>query len=119
MRHLLLCITLLGSLLLGSALAAEEVAEPKNLTLTCSFSSEGTIGCFLERPVFVLGNFELGIGVDSRVAIWGESRSYLSGYAIAGWYAPTWNVWAELAIPDVVPVIGRPAAFRAGVTVRF
>lgn len=123
MRRLLLSTTLFVMLLLGSAHAAEDAHaadnQQLNITLTCSIASDGSIGCFLERPVLVVGNLELALGVDARAALWGESPTYLSGYAVVAWYEPTWNAWAELAIPEVVPVIGRPTAFRAGFTIRF
>ena len=118
MRPLLLSTTLLALLLLGSAHAGEE-PRPLNYTLTCSIASGGAVGCFIERPVFVLDSLEIGIGVDTQAAIWGDGRTYVSGYVIAGWYEPTWNAWAELAIPEVFPVIGRPTAFRAGFSIRF
>lgn len=118
MRLRLLSTTLLVLLLLGTAHAAEE-PQPLNYTLTCSIASDGTVGCFLERPVFVLGDLEIGLGVDAKAALWGDGPTYVSGYAIVGYYAPTWNAWAELAIPEVIPVIGRPTAFRAGFSIRF
>ena len=108
-----LLITLCAMLLLGSATAGG------NTTLSCSVASGGHAGCYLERPVLTLGAFEVTLGIDAQAA-WNQGRtSHLTGYALIGWYQPTYSLWAEFSIPNVVPVIGRADAFRAGFSVRF
>ena len=108
-----LLATLLAALLFGSATAGG------NATLSCSIASGGHAGCYVERAVLTLGAFEVSLGIDAQAA-WSEARtSHLTGYLLAGWYQPTYSVWAEFAIPNAVPVIGRPDAVRAGFSIRF
>ena len=102
-----------AALLIGSV-TAEGERERFGVTLSCSAGSSGYVGCFLERPVLLLGPLEVLAGVDAQAA-WSEARSgHLSAYAIVSWRAPSWSVWVEVAVPDRVPVIGRPDFARAG-----
>jgi hypothetical protein len=121
MRPLVLLITILALTLGGSALAADDIQEPRELgnSVTCSVTLRGA-GCFVERPLLVLGAFEVAIGFDAR-AVWaGSERSYAAPYAILGWYEREWAAWVEVWIPDVgVPPLGKPDPIRAGFTVRF
>ena len=110
-----LLVTLCVALLFGSVTAEGE----GNTTLSCSIASGGHAGCYLERPIWALGPLEVSIGIDAQAA-WNQARtSHLTGYALIGWYEPTRSFWVEFAIPNVVPVIGRADAIRAGFTVRF
>ena len=91
-------------------------------TLTCSANLELTVACFVEQTAFALGPFEVAIGVDTRLAFRAptiDDKLELGGYAILGWYQPTWGVWLELHAPSLTPVIGTPDWLRAGFTVRF
>jgi hypothetical protein len=121
-RPLVLLLTTLA-LMLGGSAAAEGNAERNDAlagySVTCSASLAGA-GCWIERPVWVLGSFEVAVGFDARAA-WGAwERSYASPYAIVGWYAPSWAAWVEFAIPESgMFSFGKPDPFRAGFTFRF
>jgi hypothetical protein len=115
-----LSIILLASLLCGIALANESNDNDlANVTLTCSVGTSGSVVCFAERPVLTLGSFELALGVDARVILYGIGAGHVTGYAILGWYEPTWNAWLELAVPELIPPIGKNDFLRVGFTVRF
>lgn len=119
----------LASIVIASALAigyAQDAELPgegiRGRTLTCSANLELTVACFVEQTAFALGPFEVAIGVDTRVALRAptiDDQLELGGYAILGWYQPTWGVWLELHAPSLTPVIGTPDWLRAGFTVRF
>jgi len=116
-----LTITILGMMLLGNANA--EDGEPfsvlANTTLSCSAKlPSGLVGCYWERPVWVLGAFEVAVGIDAQAALNGGDN-YIGGYGIFAYYAPTWSAWAELHLPDLAPVIGNPDWLRVGFTYRF
>jgi hypothetical protein len=117
-RPLVLLLTTLALTLGGSVLAA----DPPSLSgysVTCSVTLRNA-GCFVERPVWVLGPFEVAFGFDAR-AVWaGSERSYAAPYAILGWYEREWAAWVEIALPDTsIPVMGKPDPIRAGFTIRF
>lgn len=123
MKRALLLFALFAGL--GIA-AAEDTTEPvapfsvlTNTTLSCSVKAPSLIvGCFVERPVIVLGAFEVAVGVDAQAALRGGD-SHLAPYAIASWYAPTWSAWLEVIFPDLgVPIIGAPDWLRLGFTLR-
>lgn len=116
-----LTITIVAMMLLGNANA--EDGEPfsvlANTTLSCSAKlPSGLVGCYWERPVLVLGGFEVAIGIDAQAALNGGD-TYVGGYGILAYYAPTWSAWAELHLPELAPVIGNPDWFRVGFTYRF
>ncbi len=118
MRPLVLLLTTLALTWPGSALAADP-PELAGYSVTCSVSLTGA-GCFIERPVLVLGHFEVAVGFDAR-AVWTDwERSYASPFLVTGWYAPRWAAWAEIAIPESrLPTLGKPDPIRLGFTVRF
>lgn len=120
---LLASIVIASALAIGYAQDAEPVGEGiRGRTLTCSANLELTLACFVEQVAVVFGPFEVAIGVDTRVAFRGatvDDQLEFGGYAILGWYQPTWGVWLEVHAPRLTPVIGTPDWLRAGFTVRF
>ena len=117
-----LLITLLGLTLIGTALANESNDEPPQLggvTLTCSVGTSGSAVCFAERPIATFGAIELALGIDTRVIFAGPGTGHVTGYLIIGVYEHTWNAWLELAMPELVPPIGKNDFLRAGFTFRF
>jgi len=117
-RPLVLLLTTLALTLSGSVLAAEP-PELSGYSVTCSVTLRGA-GCFVERPVIVIGPLEVSIGFDARASWASEARGYAAPYAVLGWYAPKWAAWVEIALPDTsIPVLGKPDPFRAGFTIRF
>src|SRR5690606_8427440 len=130
MRRRLLLITILAPLLLGSAHAegdaTESVAPPafsvlSNTTLSCSARlPAAVVGCFVERPVLVLGPFEVALGVDAQAAFSDAHRGHLAPYAVLAWYADTWSAWAELRLPELAGLhpLGDPDFLRLGFSLR-
>ncbi len=126
MRLRRLIITLAATTLIASATAEGDATEPipfsvlTNATLSCSVKAPSLIvGCYLERPVAVLGGLELAVGVDAQAALRGGD-SHLAPYGIAAYYAPTWSAWLEVMLPDLgIPVIGAPDWLRFGFSYRF
>lgn len=119
-----LLITMFALMLAGTALANEsngdaEARPAAGVTLTCSVGTSGSAVCFVERPVFAVGSFELAVGIDTRVVFRGAGEGHVTGYAILGVYEPAWNVWLELAVPSVVPPFGKNDFARFGFTFRF
>ena len=113
MRPLLLAGVILALTLAGSALAEG------NRTLTCSASS-AVAGCLVEQPVMAFGSLEVAIGVDAQVAYGFGRTSFFAPYAIVGWYANSWSVWLEFAIPESrIPTFGKPEPWRVGFRYRF
>lgn len=121
MRPLVLLITILALTLSANALAEGDTNDQLVMggSLTCSVSLAGG-GCWVERPLVVVGAFEIAVGFDAR-AVWdGTARSYAAPYAVLGWYAREWAAWIEFWLPDVgVPPLGKPDPFRLGFTWRF
>jgi hypothetical protein len=104
--------------LLALTLSANAHAEG-NRTLTCSVSP-AVAGCLVEQPVFVLGHFEVAVGIDAQLAYGHGRTGHLAPYLLAGWYAPTWSAWFEFHLPQTgIPTLGRPDPWRLGVTWRF
>jgi hypothetical protein len=118
MRPVALTLTMLVLTFSGSALAEGE-GTPAGYSVTCSAGLRDA-GCFIERPVLVIGALELAFGFDAR-ASWADwERSYASPYAILAWYADSWSAWAEFAIPESrIPSIGKTDPLRVGVTWRY
>jgi len=119
MRPLVLLLTILALMLGGSALAEGEGVAPTGYSVTCS-ASLASAGCWIGRPVWVLGPVEVAVGFDAR-AVWaGEARGYWAPYAIVGWYSSAWAAWVEFHIPESgMFSFGKPDPFRAGLTLRF
>jgi hypothetical protein len=108
---------ILAMMLLGTALAQDSGEATR--TLSCSAAVPSwAVACFVETPVATVGPIEFAIGFDAR-ALLSEGNVDFAPYGIAAYYAPTWNAWVEVALPNVTPIIGRPDPFRAGVTLRF
>jgi len=109
---------LLAALLAWTLCASAFAADPPTRTLSCSLSGvQG--GCMVEQPVVVVGALEVSVGVDAR-AVWGV-RAGVAPYALVGWYAATWGVWGEFALPAYGPLrsVGRSEPWRVGFSVRF
>lgn len=88
--------------------------------LTCSITPH-VGGCYLERPVFTVGDFEVAVGVDAQAAWAGGRSGHLAPYASVAYYAPAWSAWVEVFVPQAargIRVIGRPDWFRLGFTWR-
>lgn len=123
MRRRLLLITILAPLLLGSAHAeGESGALLANTTLTCSARlPAAVVGCFVERPLLVLGPVEVALGVDAQAAFSDAHRGHLAPYAVLAWYADTWSAWAELRLPELAGLhpLGDPDYLRFGFSYRF
>lgn len=124
-----LLTTILALTLLGSASAEGDAVEEAsqfsvlaNSTLSCSAALPSvTVGCFLERPLLVLGGFEVAVGVDAQAVLTGSwDDAHLAPYVILAAYLDTWSVWAEVRLPELsgVPVIGSPDWLRVGFTLR-
>lgn len=122
--------TLLLGILLGMTLLASVNAEGEpgafsvlaNSTLSCSTAwPSATVGCFWERPILVLGDVEIAIGLDAQAVLLGNLvDAHLAPYLIAAAYLDTWSAWVELRMPDLagVPVLGSSDWFRAGFSIR-
>lgn len=96
-----------------------------NATISCSAAAPSwTVGCFVERPVFVVGPVELSIGVDAQAvlnaATPGLENAHLAPYGTLAVYQGTWSAWAEVRLPELagVPVIGASDWLRLGFTTR-
>ena len=120
MRLLRLLITTSALTLFATGIAGNEEPHPTT-TLSCSAAIPSvSLGCFIERPVFVLGSIEVAFGVDARAVLTDFERSSLAPYGILGLYEPSWSAWVEVALPNTrVPVLGRPDFLRVGFTWRF
>ena len=129
-RRLLLAITL-ALLLLGSAHAegdaTENVAPPafsvlSNTTLACSARlPAAVIGCYVERPLLVLGDFELALGIDAQAALTDAYRGHLAPYAVLAYYGSALSAWVELRLPELAGLhpLGDPDYLRVGFSYRF
>lgn len=129
-RRPLLAITL-ALLLLGSAHAEGDATENvapafsvlSNTTLTCSARlPAAVIGCYVERPLLVLGSFEAAIAVDAAFAYGDPQGTYLAPMLSLAWYGETASVWVEVTLPaDALPVphLGRGDWARIGFSYRW
>ena len=122
--------TILALLLLGSAHAEGDATENvapafsvlSNTTLTCSARLPATVvGCFVERPVLVLGAFEVAVGVDAQAALTNDYRGHLAPYAILAYYGEALSAWVELRLPELAGLhpLGDPDYLRLGLSYRF
>lgn len=129
MRRLtLLLITTLGLTWLGSALAEGEPGTDSvagllaGSSITCSTAwPSATVGCWWERPIWVVGDVEIALGVDAQAVLtgsWGDA--HLAPYMIVAWYGAMASAWLEVRLPDLggIPVLGDSDWLRAGVTIR-
>lgn len=127
-RPLLLAI-LLGTTLLGSATAEGEAPTEApafsalaNVTVSCSAAwPSTTVGCWLERPILVVGPLELAISLDAQVVI-GGSPAYLAPMLSLAWYGEAASVWLEVALPEGalgLPHLGRGDWARLGFSYRW
>lgn len=119
--RLRLLSTILAMMLTGAALAKDFNADPGPVyTLSCTAAPLSvTVACFIERPVLTFGGFEVAIGVDARAAFLELEDASVAAYGILAYYAPNWNAWLEVALPEVIPPIGRVDPVRLGFTLRF
>lgn len=133
-------VTILATTLLVSASAAAQeppapppepapVAAPSpfaGVTVACSVAAPSLVtGCWVERPAFTLGAFEVAVGVDVQgdlaTLFAGElGASHVAPYAVMAWYGDTSSVWVELRLPRLgnVPLIGAADALRIGFSTR-
>lgn len=129
-----LLATLLATMLLASGLAGatdppttEPIAAPFSAlagsSITCSTAwPSSTTGCWWEKRVLTLGDFEVAVGVDAQAVLTsGLNDAHLAPYLIAAWYGEQASAWAELRLPELsgVPVLGSPDWLRVGFTLRF
>lgn len=128
-RLTLLLITILATMSLASALAeGDPVAAPTPFsvlagsTITCSSAwPSATIGCWWERPIWVVGDVELALGVDAQAVLSGGlNDAHLAPYLVVAAYLETWSAWLEVRLPDLggIPVLGDSDWLRAGMTIR-
>ena len=129
----LLLITILAWMPLGSAqdaaspgsVAVEQpVRNPDRFgvlagsSITCSTAwPSATVGCWWEKRVLTLGDFEVAIAMDAQLALGGTRETYLAPMFSAAWYSATASMWLELAVPDgwlPVPHFGRTDWLRVG-----
>lgn len=129
-RRLLLA-TILATTLLGNATAAEGETTTEsvasafsvlaNTTISCSAAwPSATLGCFLERPVLVLGALELAIGLDAQAVLTGALDGHLAPYMVLAYYADTWSAWTEVRLPELAGIkpLGSSDWFRIGFSYR-
>lgn len=135
MRPLL--VTIAALLLLGSAHAEGEGQDPtetgsvpptptfsvlRNTTITCSARlPAAVVGCYVERPLLVLGPVELAVGVDAQAALRNDHSGHLAPYAVLAYYGEALSAWVELRLPELAGLhpLGDPDWLRAGFSVRF
>ena len=124
-----LLATLLVLMLLGSGTAEGEARTEApafsvlaNATISCSAAwPSTTVGCWLERPILVVGPLELAISLDAQAVLTGAlADSHLAPYLIVAAYLESWSAWAEVRLPELsgIPVIGSPDWLRIGFTYR-
>lgn len=120
-------ITIVALLLLGSVAAedssTESVVTPAafGVTLTCSARlPTAVVGCFVERPVLVLGAFELAIGLDAQASFTHAAQGHLAPYAVLAWYGDTASAWLEIRLPEFqgLAPLGDPDYLRLGFSLR-
>ena len=123
----LLALILFVTLSLGSA---QDAAEPPvevvgsqafGVTVTCSARlPTGVVGCFIERPVLVLGAFEVALGVDAQASFTHAASGHLAPYLLTAWYSDSWSAWAEVRLPELdgLQPLGDPDWLRLGITLR-
>ena len=118
MRPIVLLLMTFALTFSGSAAAEGEVA-PAGYSVTCSASMTGG-GCWVERPVLVLGRLEVALGMDARASWTNQERGYIAPYAVIGWYESRFAAWLEFHLPDIgIPPVGKPDPFRIGFTFRY
>jgi hypothetical protein len=133
-----LSITILATTLLAAGIAAAQETgdsppdEPPagnplaGVTLSCSFAAPSWVaGCWVERPVAVLGPVELAIGVDVQgdldaLAAGDASGSHVAPYGILAYYGAAASLWAEVRLPELggLTGLGSPDWLRVGFTYR-
>lgn len=123
--------TILATMLLASALAggasaqdppdAEEPSHGLGVTLTCTTGAREWIpdyaGCFANRRILAAAGFELGVALDLQAG-WNGRTSHAVGYFTADYYAETWSVFTEFAVPGI-PWPGGGDRWRIGFTTGF
>ena len=112
-------VSMMFAMMLLATAVAQDAAEPTR-TLSCSAAAPSfAIACFIETPVASFGGLELAIGIDARTVLSDVSDTTVAGYGVLAWYAPTWSAWIEVAMPQIVTVIGRPDYLHTGFSMRF
>lgn len=118
----------LATTLLASVTAGEPTDPPPEpapaalagVTLSCSIAAPSWVsGCWLERPVLVLGGLEVALGLDAQAALGGGvEHAHLAPYGILAYYGEHWSAWVEARLPQLagVPVLGTPDWLRVGFT---
>lgn len=130
MRRLTLLLAI--ALATMSPASAQDAAEPTSnpgefsilagSSITCSTAwPSATVGCWWERPVWVVGDVELAVGVDAQAVLTGTwDDAHLAPYLVLAAYLETWSAWLEVRLPDLggIPVLGDSDWLRAGMTIR-
>lgn len=132
MRPLRLWATILVMMLLVSGIGvAQEGSGPPpdpapassalaGVTVSCSLSAPSWLaGCWVERPVLVLGGLEVALGLDVQAALGGGvEHAHLAPYGILAYYGEDWSTWVEARLPQLagVPVLGSPDWLSVGFT---
>lgn len=110
------------SLFSALAFAQEPAPQSYGVTLTCSARlPTGVVGCFAERTMFVLGDFEVAVGVDVQATFSDFAQGHIAPYAIVAYYADGWSVWGEFRLPELYGLhpLGDPDWARVGFSMRF
>lgn len=123
----LLATSLALTLLVSGIAAGQELTDPppdpsllSNVTLSCSVTAPTLLaGCFVERPVLVVGGLELALGLDAQAVLTGAADVTFAPYGIVAYYGDSWSVWGEVMLPEVAPVLGSPDWLRVGFSYRF
>lgn len=135
MRPRRLLATILATIAIASlaAAAAQEPTDPlpdpawlAGSTISCSAGVPSWVaGCFLERPVLVLGPLEVALGVDvqgrlDQLLAGSVDGSHVAPYGVLAYYGETSSAWLELRLPHLpgVPVLGAAEWARVGFSVR-
>ena len=131
LRRHLTTILATTALALSSVVAAEDTpsdsvgaGQAAGTTISCTLAAPSLrTGCYVERPVIVLGPVELALALDAQahltdLALGDVDTSHLAVYASVGVYEENWSAWLEVWLPRFagVTLIGTPDWLRLGFT---
>lgn len=129
-RHLTTILATIALALSSAGVAEEPQAAPgepgqlAGTTISCTLAAPSLLtGCYVERPVIVLGPVELALALDAQahltdLALGDVDTSHLAVYASVGVYEENWSAWLEVWLPRFagVTLIGTPDWLRLGFT---
>ena len=126
MRRLHPRIMILVMILLASSCAVGfadgHITEPRDFgVLSCGVSGVvlPTIsGCFFKRRILTLGDLEVSLGLDGRLAFTEDRHGYLGAYIVFDYFAPSWSAFLEILTPSVFAPIGSSDLWRFGFTIQ-